>query len=147
MLGFQLTAGQHYLLQQLSNLLIQQSAEQSGLSLPRADVAEGLYDYAQQELLQAFDNTYGFRFPLFRRWLAFHHPFRQVRDYRMQSSGQEVITGGSAFNIKATSLRLGNFSADEVHTLWQQHTTQTGQVFNKEIFSNCGKIHAVSPGW
>ncbi|MEL6711055.1 MAG: hypothetical protein AAFO08_04990 [Pseudomonadota bacterium] len=55
--GFQLTAGQHYLSQQLSNLLIQQSAEQSGLSLPRADVAEGLYDYAQQELLQAFDNT------------------------------------------------------------------------------------------
>lgn len=72
---------------------------------------------------------------------------RDVRDYRMKSAGQEVITGGSAFNIKATSLRLGNFSADEVHTLWQQHTTQTGQVFNKEIFSNCGKIHAVSPGW
>ncbi len=34
---------------------------------------------------------------------------RDVRDYRMHSSRDKaVITGGSAFNIKAESLRLGN---------------------------------------
>jgi len=60
---------------------------------------------------------------------------RDVRDYRIQSAGQEVITGGSAFNIKAASLRLGNFSADEIRSLWQQHTTQTGQAFSNEIFA------------
>ncbi|MDR0940204.1 MAG: ATP-binding protein, partial [Mediterranea sp.] len=32
---------------------------------------------------------------------------RDVRDYRIVLSNQDVITGGSAFNIKAKSLRLG----------------------------------------
>ncbi|MCU0756048.1 MAG: hypothetical protein MUE46_13130, partial [Xanthomonadales bacterium] len=34
---------------------------------------------------------------------------RDVRDYRMTMADGEVITGGSAFNIKAESLRLGDF--------------------------------------
>ncbi|MBK5940007.1 hypothetical protein, partial [Halochromatium roseum] len=41
-----------------------------------------------------------------------------LRDYRIQSSTQQaVITGGSAFNIKAESLRLGDFSEAETRTL------------------------------
>nr|MCW1966779.1 AAA family ATPase [Anaerolineae bacterium] len=35
---------------------------------------------------------------------------RDVRDYRIHTSDKEIITGGSAFNIKAVSLRLGDFS-------------------------------------
>jgi hypothetical protein len=54
---------------------------------------------------------------------------RDVRDYRIHTAEQEVITGGSAFNIKAESLRLGNFSQAEVEMLYQQHTTETGQAF------------------
>ncbi len=54
---------------------------------------------------------------------------RDVRDYRLHTAAQEVITGGSAFNIKAESLRLGNFSQAEVEMLYQQHTAETGQVF------------------
>jgi hypothetical protein len=54
---------------------------------------------------------------------------RDVRDYRIHSAGQEIITGGSAFNIKAESLRLGNFSAPEIAALYQQHTEDTGQGF------------------
>ncbi len=48
---------------------------------------------------------------------------------------QDIITGGSAFNIKAKSLRLGNFSPDEVNALYAQHTHETGQTFAPEIFS------------
>ena len=59
---------------------------------------------------------------------------RDLRDYRMRSADQEVITGGSAFNIKAVSLRLGNFSPVETQALWLQHTTATGQVFDPAIF-------------
>lgn len=59
---------------------------------------------------------------------------RDVRDYRMHSAHQEIITGGSAFNIKAESLRMGNFTADEVRQLYQQHTDATGQVFAAELF-------------
>ena len=58
---------------------------------------------------------------------------RDVRDYRIHaSSSGEVTTGGSAFNIKAASLRLGDFSAQEVVELLMQHTDETGQTFTTE---------------
>ena len=57
---------------------------------------------------------------------------RDVRDYRMTTSDGEVITGGSAFNIKAESLRLGDFSRDEMVALYQQHTDATGQGFTED---------------
>ncbi|MEN0048837.1 MAG: AAA-like domain-containing protein [Bacteroidota bacterium] len=59
---------------------------------------------------------------------------RDVRDYRIHSSStKEVITGGSAFNIKAESLRLANFSKAQIEQLYQQHTTATGQIFEEGI--------------
>lgn len=58
---------------------------------------------------------------------------RDVRDYRIHSGG-EIITGGSAFNIKSESLRMGNFSQAEIHTLYQQHVDETGQQFDEAIF-------------
>lgn len=58
---------------------------------------------------------------------------RDVRDYRIHSAAnQEIITGGSAFNIKAESIRLGNFDEAELNELYQQHTDATGQVFTEE---------------
>ena len=55
---------------------------------------------------------------------------RDVRDYRIHSGTEKaVIAGGSAFNIKATSLRLGDFSDEEVNALLDQHTRETGQTF------------------
>ncbi len=57
---------------------------------------------------------------------------RDVRDYRMTMADGEVITGGSAFNIKAESLRLGDFSRAEMTALYQQHTEATGQTFSDE---------------
>ena len=58
---------------------------------------------------------------------------RDVRDYRIRAkSERQVITGGSAFNIKAASLRLGDFSREEVIALLGQHTAETGQKFLPE---------------
>ena len=58
---------------------------------------------------------------------------RDVRDYRIQSTAENaIITGGSAFNIKARSLRLGDFSQEEVLALLSQHTEETGQAFTAE---------------
>ena len=58
---------------------------------------------------------------------------RDVRDYRIQSTAENVmVAGGSAFNIKARSLRLGDFSRDEVLTLLGQHTEETGQAFTPD---------------
>ena len=57
---------------------------------------------------------------------------RDVRDYRIHASSEKtVITGGSAFNIKARSLRLGDFTEEEVRGLLGQHTEETGQVFTE----------------
>ena len=55
---------------------------------------------------------------------------RDVRDYRIHSTSQEaIVLGGSAFNISAKSLRLGDFSEQEVESLLSQHTEATGQAF------------------
>ena len=59
---------------------------------------------------------------------------RDVRDYRIVLSNQDIITGGSAFYIKAESLRLGNFSKEEIHELYMQHTAATGQEFDETCF-------------
>ena len=55
---------------------------------------------------------------------------RDVRDYRIHASSEkDPILGGSAFNIKAKSLRLGDFREREVRELLGQHTRETGQRF------------------
>jgi len=61
---------------------------------------------------------------------------RDLRDYRIHASAENsVITGGSAFNIKAESLRLGDFSEADVRALLRQHTDETGQTFAPEALA------------
>ncbi len=58
---------------------------------------------------------------------------RDVRDYRTFSNSLgSNVSGGSAFNIKAESLRLGDFSEVEVRSLLHQHTAETGQDFDAD---------------
>ncbi|RJP29927.1 MAG: AAA family ATPase [Candidatus Omnitrophota bacterium] len=58
---------------------------------------------------------------------------RDVRDYRIHSDkDKSIITGGSAFNIKAESLRLGNLSEEDTQHLLLQHTEATRQEFLPE---------------
>ncbi|RQD76220.1 AAA-like domain-containing protein, partial [Desulfonatronospira sp. MSAO_Bac3] len=59
---------------------------------------------------------------------------RDVRDYRIHQAGGEIITGGSAFNIKSASIRMANFTMEEDQDLWLQHTEETGQAFEEDIF-------------
>ena len=55
---------------------------------------------------------------------------RDVRDYRIHSGNDKaVVAGGSAFNVKAESLRLGDFSPSETRALLALHTEATGQVW------------------
>jgi len=59
---------------------------------------------------------------------------RDIKDYRIQTSGQDIVTGGSAFNIKTKSLRLGNFSKEDVINLYTQHTVETGQKVDESCY-------------
>ncbi|MCY4468423.1 MAG: ATP-binding protein [Thiotrichales bacterium] len=58
---------------------------------------------------------------------------RDVRDYRIRSRSENaVVGGGSAFNVRAESLRIGHFTRADVHALLAQHTEETGQAFTPE---------------
>jgi hypothetical protein len=61
---------------------------------------------------------------------------RDVKDYRIYSDvEQAVVLGGSAFNIKAESISLNDFSKEEVDTLYLQHSEATGQIFTNSALS------------
>ncbi|MBF0228794.1 MAG: ATP-binding protein [Desulfamplus sp.] len=66
---------------------------------------------------------------------------RDIRDYRIHSSREkEIITGGSAFNIKAESLRVGDFVFEEVQELLRQHTADTGQIFTQDAVEEIWRL-------
>ena len=55
---------------------------------------------------------------------------RDVRDYRLRFDPDKPRTdSGSPFNIKAESLRLGDFNEAQIRALYAQHTEDTGQEF------------------
>ena len=71
---------------------------------------------------------------------------RDVRDYRIHSSAEDrLVLGGSAFNIKSESLRLGDFSEQEVAALLAQHTAATGQAFSEAAQALIGARTAGQP--
>jgi hypothetical protein len=58
---------------------------------------------------------------------------RDIRDYKAAAGGDPDRLGtASPFNIAVESLRIGDFTADEVAALYQQHTAETGQEFTPE---------------
>jgi len=70
---------------------------------------------------------------------------RDIRDYRIHRSDGEIITGGSCFNIKAKSLRLGDFSKSDVRELYLQHTEATGQTFEDDIYQKVWELTRGQP--
>ncbi len=71
---------------------------------------------------------------------------RDVRDYRIHSAAEKtVITGGSAFNIKAKSLRMGDFTEAETRALLRQHTEHTGQKWSAEALAEVWDSTAGQP--
>ena len=71
---------------------------------------------------------------------------RDVRDYRIHSTAENrLVLGGSAFNIKSESLRLGDFSDQEIRALLAQHTAETGQAFTVAAQEMIGSRTAGQP--
>lgn len=74
-----------------------------------------------------------------RSMLPFPHSMalvgmRNIRDYKAQiRSDRETLGSASPFNIIAESLTLTNFTLEEVRSLYAQHTTETGQVFESGV--------------
>ncbi len=71
---------------------------------------------------------------------------RDVRDYLVYSSAAgSTVNTGSAFNIKAKSLRLGDFTKQEMRSLLGQHTAETGQQFEPRALERIWELTAGQP--
>ncbi len=58
---------------------------------------------------------------------------RNLRDYKAKARGDSPTLGSSSpFNIVTEAFSLRNFTAAEVAELYAQHTTETGQVFERQ---------------
>ncbi len=70
---------------------------------------------------------------------------RDVRDYRLHVGNKAMVAGGSAFNIKAKSLRMGDFNHEETLRVYNQHTKETGQAFTAEALSEMWELTQGQP--
>jgi hypothetical protein len=71
---------------------------------------------------------------------------RDVRDYKAASGGDPGRLGTSSpFNIKDESMRLGDFTRDELAALYGQHTQETGQVFTGDAVERAFAITQGQP--
>ncbi len=71
---------------------------------------------------------------------------RDIQDYRIHSGRDNaIITGGSAFNIKAESLRLGDFNKKETFDLLKQHEKATGQIIEQNALEFVWKYSQGQP--
>ena len=96
------------------------------------DEIDALYDDALISILRQLRSGFQLRPNDFPQSVALVG-LRDVRDYKIIARGDQGTLGTSSpFNIKSDSLRLPNFTADEVAALYQQHTDDTGQVFSDE---------------
>jgi len=71
---------------------------------------------------------------------------RDLRDYKLKSI--DDIESGillSPFNIKAESLKLVDFSLDQVRELYLQHSQETGQIFTDDAIEYAYYITAGQP--
>ncbi len=60
---------------------------------------------------------------------------RDVRDYKVASGGSEKLGTSSPFNIKVRSIKMRDFTFDEMVELYQQHQDYTGQQFTPEALN------------
>lgn len=71
---------------------------------------------------------------------------RDVRDYKLASGGSPPRIGSSSpFNIKVEGNRLGDFTFEDVQSLYQEHTHDTGQSFTQEAIARAYELTAGQP--
>jgi len=71
---------------------------------------------------------------------------RDIRDYRIYSdASKRHIVGGSAFNIKEKSIRLNDFTYEQIKELYAQHTEATGQKFTHQALQHIFHLTAGQP--
>ncbi|MCB9553805.1 MAG: ATP-binding protein [Myxococcales bacterium] len=100
------------------------------------DEIDSLTDLSLISVLSQLRASFPFR-PQAAPWSVALCGMRDVRDYKAASGGDPSRLGTSSpFNIKTKSMRLGNFTRDEVARLYGQHTEATGQTFTDDAIDH-----------
>jgi hypothetical protein len=93
------------------------------------DEIDALRGKGLQTVLRQLRAGYSMR-PFHAPWSVALCGLRDVREYKAASGGDpERLGTSSPFNIKVESLRLREFTAAQIATLYAQHTAETGQPF------------------
>ena len=92
------------------------------------DEADALQDETLLAVLDQLREGYSLR-PTGFPWSLALVGLRDIRDYRT-SEGR--LGSSSPFNIKVESITMRDFTRDEVAELYQQHTDDTGQLFQPD---------------
>ena len=92
------------------------------------DEADALRDNALVSVLRQLRSGYNDRPTGFPQSIGLVG-LRDVRDYVVASGGSGRLGSSSPFNIKLESFTVGDFTRDEVASLYSQHTSDTGQEF------------------
>jgi hypothetical protein len=109
------------------------------------DEIDTLHGYSLRSMLHQLRDNYDLR-PEDAPWSVVLCGMRDVRDYKAASGGDASRLGTSSpFNIKAASLLLGTFTAEEVRSLYAQHTGDTGQVFMDDAAGKAFELTAGQP--
>jgi hypothetical protein len=109
------------------------------------DEIDALLDESLLSVLRQLRDGY------FRRPTSFPHSMaliglRDVRDYKIKLR-PEVPTAGtsSPFNVKVRSIRLRDFTAEEVAQLYRMHTEETGQQWSDEAVARAFELTQGQP--
>jgi hypothetical protein len=79
-------------------------------------------------------------------WSVILCGMKDVRDYKTASGGDPSRTGSSSpFNVKVASLRLGDFSQEEMRELYAQHTAETGQPLTEQSLARAWALTQGQP--
>lgn len=107
------------------------------------DEFDALTDTTLQSVLDQLHAGYTARPAPFPHSLALIG-LRDVRDYQVGPDRRRLGTS-SPFNIKLESLRLRDFTAEEIAELYAQHTSETGQIFSPEAAARAFELTRGQP--
>lgn len=93
------------------------------------DEIDSLHGFMLRSVLHQIRNGHSYRAHAFPASVVLCG-MRDIRDYKAAAGGDPSRLGSaSPFNVAVESIRIGDFTLDEVAALYEQHTAETGQEF------------------
>ena len=108
------------------------------------DEIDALVDKTLESVLRQLRDGFSYRPASFPQSIILCG-LRDVRDYKIASGGSPRLGTASPFNVKVESIRMGSFEAEEIKSLYLQHTQETGQEFEPEALTKAIELTGGQP--